>query len=149
VIDGRQAHVDWIAGRLRAADRAEVFAATGENPDVVLYRSWITSVYRWSIVHRGEIIGLFGLAPAALMGDTGVPWLLGTDALENIKLSFVKQSIRFVGQMLLLYPVLANWVDARNTLSVKWLKRLGFVLSAAPQPYGFEQRPFYYFEKRR
>lgn len=149
VIAGRQEHADAVAGRLRYADQQEIYAATGKNPDVMLYQSWITSPHRWSIVRNGEIIGLFGLTPAVLMGDVGVPWLLGTDEMEKIRFTFAKQSIEHVKHMLHLYPTLANYVDVRNVLAIKWLKWLGFTLDAEPRPYGYQQLPFYYFEKRR
>ncbi len=148
-VSGLPEHVEDVAGRLREADRLEVYAATGRDPDEALRDAWKNSLHRWSIIWMGEIIGLFGLSSLSLMGSTGVPWLLGTDRMREIKLTFVKQSVHFVSAMLEIYPVLMNWVDARNTLSIRWLKWLGFRMDNAPQPYGFEQRPFYFFEKRR
>lgn len=148
-ITGLPDHVEAVMGRLREADQLEVYAATGRDPDKALRDAWKNSLHRWSIVWRGEIIGLFGLSSLSLMGRTGVPWLLGTDKMKEIKLTFVKQSVHFISAMLEIYPVLMNWVDARNTLSIRWLKWLGFKMKNQPQPYGFEKRPFYYFEKRR
>lgn len=146
---GVPGHVDEVYGNLRKADYEEVYAATGRDPNEALYEAWHRSFYRWAIIWQGETIGLFGVGAATLMGYTGVPWLLGTNKMEEIKFTFVKQSISWVKHMLTLYPVLENWVDARNKLSIKWLKWLGFSVSKRPAPYGYEQRPFYFFEKRR
>ncbi len=149
VVPGLPGHAAEVCGRLRRADYAEVAAATGRDPDRVLMASWEKSIYRWAIVRRDEVIGVFGVAPYTLMGRTGAPWLLGTDGMQRIKLRFVRESVTWVSHMLRLYPVLANWVDTRNRLSIKWLRWLGFEIKPEPEPFGAERRPFYYFEKRR
>jgi hypothetical protein len=50
--------------------------------------------------------------------------------------------------MLSLFPVLENMVDARNTKSIKWLKRLGFTFGP-PLPHPHSGLPFYPFEMRQ
>lgn len=148
VVNGQDHHIEAVLGRLRKADFDEVFAATGEDPDLALVNAWKNSLYRWSIVWRGEVIGVFGLTALSLMGETGVPWLLGTDAMAQIKRQFAIQSRTFIHKMLAVYPVLMNFVDARNTLSIKWLKWVGFELQP-PKPYGVAGMPFHRFEMRR
>lgn len=147
-INGRDNHIQSIVGKLRPEDYDEVVAATGEDPDKALSHAWANSLYRWSIVWHGEIIGVFGLSPMSLMGEVGVPWLLGTEQMRDIKYTFARQSLLFIRKMLEFYPVLTNFVDARNTLSIKWLKWLGFEIQS-PKPFGPAGMPFHQFSMRR
>jgi hypothetical protein len=146
---GLPEHVGAVCGRLRQADYDEVYAVTGQDPDQVLKDSWKRSIYRWAVMRQEDVIGLFGVSPFSILGPVASPWLLGTDKMEKIKLSFVKKSVSWVAYMLSIYPVLMNWVDARNQLSIKWLKWLGFKMDTEPKPFGVMGLPFYYFEKRR
>ena len=38
-----------------------------------------------------------------------------------------------------------NYVDERNTTSIRWLKHLGFVLIKRIEDYGVGKKPFYEF----
>lgn len=147
-INGRPEHLFAVQGKLRKLDAQEVEAASGKPADVALSYSWRGSAYRWAIVWQGQIIGLFGLSAPAALGMVGVPWLLGTDGLEEIKVSFIKESRRYLDYMLTLYPILANYVDARNGPAIKFLKAAGFTLADHPKPMGPYHLPFYYFEMR-
>jgi hypothetical protein len=49
--------------------------------------------------------------------------------------------------MLKAFPHLVNFVHAKNTTSVRWLRRLGFTLHEAV-PYGALGEPFHPFELR-
>lgn len=149
VVPGNDEHVQNVTGRLRKADCEEVLAATGRDPDEMLRVCWNNSLYRWAIIWDREAIGLFGVHPFSLTGFNAVPWMLGTDRMEEIKLSIVRHSKSLLDQVLTLYPILSNWVDVRNEMSIKWLKWLGFTLSDEPMPYGPKSMPFYYFKKIR
>ena len=43
------------------------------------------------------------------------------------------------------YRVLYNFIDARNTLHIKWLKWCGFTFIQKHYDYGYEKRLFYEF----
>lgn len=149
IVAGRPGHADTIVGNLRAADFDELFAATGMDPDDVLLESWRKSDRRWSIIRRREVIGVFGLIPLTLLGKIGVPWLLGTNALDDIKVSIVKQARGVVDYMLSLYPVLANFTDVEHYQSHRLLGYLGFRIDLEPRSHGPFRHQFYYFEKKR
>ena len=51
----------------------------------------------------------------------------------------------YLTQMHEVHPVLRNVVDARNTVSIRWLEWLGFTLGT-PQPMGVCGLPFIPFE---
>jgi hypothetical protein len=95
----------------------------------------------------GRVVCMFGVAPVNLLGDTGVPWLLGSDDIERHAVTFLRGSKRYIAEMSRDYRLLTNYVDARNTLSIRWLKWLRFDILAA-EPYGPFGLPFHRFELR-
>jgi hypothetical protein len=126
---------------LRAADREEIDALTGRDPGAVLAESVARSSSAWAGVADGELVCLFGVVPLTLGGMTGVPWLLGSDAVTRYGRPFLRRNRAWVREMLREFPVLRNAVDARNTVSIRWLRWLGFTLGTA-QPMGVRGLPF-------
>ena len=147
VVEGKDSHVDAIVGNLRKADRDEVMSATGKDPDIALIDAWKTSVFRWAILLDGIVIGVFGVSETSVK-DIGVPWLLGTDKMKEIKISFVRQCKIYIDSMLDRFDRLINYVDARNTDSIKWLRWCGFHVFE-PLPYGVDGDLFCMFFKKR
>jgi hypothetical protein len=142
VVEIRPATVaDAKALVLRAADREEVDALTGRDPRAVLVESVERSVSAWAGVVDGELVCLFGVAPLSLAGVTGVPWLLGSDAVARFGGPFLRCNRTYLREMLREFPVLRNVVDARNAVSIRWLGWLGFTLGT-PQPMGVRGLPF-------
>jgi hypothetical protein len=132
---------------LRPTDRAEVIAASG--PDVLrtLEQSIRLSTDCWAAEIDGELIALLGVAPVSLLSGIGSIWLLGTPRMTRVRslTRFARDYLRLI--LTTEYPVLMNYVDARNTRSIRWLKRLGFTVHAA-EPYGAAGLPFHKFEMR-
>lgn len=91
---------------------------------------------------------MFGVAPASLVGGLGVPWMIGTDAIERYQFTFLRHCRPCVDQMRLLYDTLVNWVDDRNVVAQRWLRWLGFHVEQ-PEPYGPDGIPFRRFTWRR
>jgi hypothetical protein len=120
---------------LRRADREEVEALSGRDPRAVLVESVERSTYAWAGLADGNLVCLFGVCPMTLVGVTGVPWLLGSDAVCAYSRPFLRRNRAFVHAMLKEYPVLRNVVDARNAVSIRWLRWLGFTLGE-PMPMG-------------
>jgi len=143
---------DDIEPRLRAADRAELVAASG--PDVLgqLREAVTLSTGRGGRMafvaeHEGEVIALFGFVPVSALSSTAHPWLVGTPGLGRVPGMLNRLSRSYCSAVLGEYPLLVNYVDARNTTSVAWLKRLGFKIGD-PTPFGAEGLPFHRFEMR-
>ncbi len=129
---------------LRRADREEIDALTGGDPQEALAESVARSASAWAGRADGALVCLFGVVPA---GVTGIPWLLGSDAVAAYGRLFLRRNRAYVRAMLRDFPVLANVVDARNAVSIRWLRWLGFTLGT-PQPMGVRGLPFIPFEMR-
>jgi len=90
---------------------------------------------------------IFGVAPASLLGSVGVPWMIGTQEIDSHAKAFLRRNKAYVERMSELYNYLVNFVDARNTRAIGWLKWLGFTILEA-QPHGPDGLPFHRFEMR-
>lgn len=142
--------VDYIADNLRPADAAEVHATSGHADfRAILRRSVAFSddVVVWYNAY-GEPVGVQGVGTLSLLYNTGCPWLLGTPRLNEHLRAYIAIGRSYTDQMLAQYAHLTNHVDARNTKSVAWLQRLGFVMEA-PVPYGALGLPFHRFHTER
>lgn len=148
VKEGIDIDVLKLVGRLRQADKDELYATNGEDPDKTLIESWNDSKHRWSVWLNDYLVCVFGLTEYKPISNIGIPWLLGSDDVLKIRKTFVKQSISYIDLMLDEFQHLFNFVDARNKASIRWLKWLGFEFHD-PQPFGFEKRPFMMFTKSR
>lgn len=140
--------VDHVAANLRAADLAELRALHGDEVDVrrVLYRAVHSSTLaRVGHAPDGGIVSVIGVAPVSLLGGIGTPWMLATEQVFDFPLAFVREGRKITEQMLAIYPSLINYVDARNTASIRWLKHLGYKVHEA-EPYGPQKTPFRRFE---
>lgn len=140
-----------LAPILREADKAEVYAATGEPPEVTLQRSFSISRQVWAVEDEGQCHMLFGVAPFPLTGYeyAGVPWMLASDRIHAFKTPFLKQSRLYVQKMHDLYPLLINYADNRNEVALRWLHWCGFEFTKVIPDFGFEQRPFIEFVSYR
>lgn len=135
------ADAQFLRGKLRVADYAEVKAVAGENADDSLMRCFDVSRAVWvGCVHEQPIL-IFGVASYSRMNFVGSPWLLGTDEVEKIGIAVVRRSRHYVRQMLQFYPMLENYTDDRHTAAHKWLRWCGFELEE-PAPFGVEGIPF-------
>lgn len=132
---------------LRRADREEVEALSGRNPREVLVESVERSSEAWAGWADGKLVCLFGVVPVSLAGVTGIPWLLGSDDVCGYSKAFLRRNRAYVRTMLDKFPVLRNVVDARNDVSIRWLKWLGFTFKGA-SPMGPRNLPFIAFEMR-
>jgi len=148
VVEIRPATVaDAQALVLRRADLEEIEALTGRDPRDVLVESVERSASAWAGLADGELVCLFGVVPMTLVGVTGVPWLLGSDAVCAYSRPFLRRNRSYVREMLREFPVLTNVVDARNAVSIRWLRWLGFRMGQ-PTPMGVRGLPFIPFEMR-
>lgn len=139
--------IEAILAGLRQADYDEALAGLGDVAQAVL-GSPKQSNWTLTFLVNGELACVMGLAPLdGMLGRRGVPWMLGTDVVDRHPGALMKTCPRYIAGMLTQYPHLLNFVDARNTKSIRWLRRLGFTIHPA-QPYGVAQLPFHLFEMR-
>lgn len=136
-----------LAPRLRKADVEEMAAATGYEPEAGLIQGYALSMECWSVVDdAGLVHAMFGVASDG--SGNGVPWMMGSDALVTThRYEFLRRSRKWVKRINYRYPVLWNFVDARNTVHIDWLIWCGFSLGKREDAYGVAKIPFYHFSK--
>jgi hypothetical protein len=143
----RAGDVEAIAANLRTADIEEIHGSSGHRDCLAVMRQGAeASTLLWTIEVDGEPAGLFGVTPAA---DFGVPWMLGTPAIERAPKQLTKLGRAYVHLMSDKYATLLNYVDARSLKSVYWLARLGFTVQKETEPYGVFGLPFHRFGMKR
>lgn len=136
---------ELLAANLRASDRAELEACGFDDMLAPVAGSVTVSTLCWTALVDDQVACVIGVSP--LEGRTGSPWMLGTPLLDQHSRVLVRKTPEYIARMLRVYPHLLNYVHARNSTSVRWLRRLGFTL-AEPQPYGARGELFHQFEMR-
>lgn len=140
--------VEGLIEDLREADRQELIASDGD-PEEAVRRSVRESAWAVTVYIDGKLAAITGVAPIdGLLGSRGSPWMLGTPHVDRHPSVLVKVGRLYCGAMLDQYPHLLNFVDARNTRSIRWLKRLGFTIHPA-YVFGGRTHPFHLFEMRK
>lgn len=135
-------HAEILAPNLRKQDKDEVMASGGYDPLGALALSVSVSTMAWTAFEDLMPFVMFGAAAHRDDPELGVVWLLGSDHIYNVKKTFLVQSRNYVSRMHDSFDTLANYVDARNTTSQKWLEALGFQALEVNEHYGYERRPF-------
>lgn len=145
IVPAKPSHIRTIASRMREADRDSALAGSGRSPIAALTFSYRKSACCWTAILDGRPELMWGVGEISASAGVGAPWLLGTDAVEENFRAFLRASYEWPSQLLRQYPVLRNFVDARNTVSVRWLEWLGFRLL---DPVEFRGHQFRIFEMR-
>jgi hypothetical protein len=140
--------LDPVAANMRAEDVAEVWASGGYTPREALDHSVSLSGECHTVWMDRTPIALFGVATVGAGPGIGWPWFLGTPDVSRAKSHFLRQAPGYLAAWLAQWPVLMNYVDARNLISLRWLRRLGATIHPAV-PYGQAELPFHPFEFRR
>jgi len=141
--------VDLLADDMRTADKNEVFASHGLSPKTAVLSSVSTSDRIVCYFANDRLLAIGGVA--VTQDGSGSPWLLSTNYLNDWKhknlRTFLKCSKSWITEMNDIYPLLENYVDARNTDSITWLKHLGFSFPETIPDYGYSKIPFIKFIK--
>ncbi len=136
--------------RLGDCDLREIQAVSGDHPLDALHRCILESVECYTALDRsGRPAAIFGVAPDSADVDTGIIWLLGSDALRTERYAFLRSCPYWVQKFHRRYAVLWNYIDARNTQHMRWLAWCGFNFVERLESYGFEGRPFWRFVRNR
>jgi len=133
---------------VRHADIEEITEALGIPMASALHDAITGSLNARKIVVDGLVVAIFGDAPYSILGSIGVPWLISTVHVERHARAFLKVCKPEVQDMLTRHQHLMNYVDARNTAAIRWLKWLGFTFAPAA-PYGARRFLFHQFTMNR
>jgi hypothetical protein len=126
--DTAGAWADQITAQLRQSDREEIEAGGAVAPEEALRVSMSISTHAYCITSQEcGPIAMFGAAPSPLPG-VGIVWMLGTDAIQTEALAIARRTRRYFNELNEPYPVLWNYIDSRNAVSMKWLEWGGFKL---------------------
>ncbi|EMX0849497.1 hypothetical protein AAF302_000704 [Pluralibacter gergoviae] len=148
IVPATAGHIEEMLPFVRQADAQEFLATNGWSPRRVLDTGLKTSTFCCAGLINGRVVAIFGVAPASMIGGSGIPWLVGTDALVTYQRTFLRRCGRVVTAMLMAYPRLENYVDVRNHVAKSWLHWLGFTLEE-PAPYGVQGNLFHRFHMER
>jgi RimJ/RimL family protein N-acetyltransferase len=154
VIPATYQHVEDLAPRMRLRDKEEVLASGGFEPHAALLQSLAYSDpdLCWTAVRTdtNTPVSMFGAAPL-IRGFTGMGaiWLLSSEEINQFHRPAWVLSMRHLALMHERYPVLTNYVDLRNAVSLNWLEKLGFRPVEIAVEYGTESRPFMRYESTR
>ena len=137
-----------IATHLREQDRRELEASYGPNITEALVESVIGSseAFVWTL--DGKPICIAGVSKAEFPGPNsgaGVPWMLGAPEMVKYSRMLIKDARIYIEEKLKEFPCLFNFVHAENSVSIGWLKHLGFTLGERIEEYGIGKEPFILF----
>ena len=148
IIPAQASHIPLIAAHMRAADVTECHAL-GHAPAEALEGSLSASTMAWTGLVDDLPVAMFGVAtPSLLDTSTGIPWMLGTNAVDRHAQAILRRNKAYVARMSAAFPRMENYVDARNVTSIKWLNWLGFTIEPVV-PHGPYGLPFHKFHMRR
>lgn len=128
-------HVAFIAAHLRASDRAEAAALSSESAETLARRSVSCALEAWCGLVDGEPVALFGLTLPHFLATTAQPFFVATEALPRHAMAMLRRNRAVVQGWLQRFPVLEQWVGARNDMTLRWLRWLGFHIEPAA-PFG-------------
>jgi|TARA_R110000751_G_scaffold212631_2_gene316188 hypothetical protein len=148
IIPTTEEHILELSQTMRVADVEEIWAARHSKPYDALKRGVSMSNEAFTGLWDDKVVCIFGVAQHTPFTDEGVPWLLASDLVEKTSHTFLRVNRIYTKEIKKRYSRLENYVDCRNTESIKWLKWLGFKLDP-PKPYGPDKLPFCRFEFKR
>lgn len=131
---------------MRQEDVEELSHANGLDPQSNLLLSLRFSDFAYTVTLGDDIVLMFGCG--GIEGHSGVPWMLSSDLLLQIKRDFVKECSRIVGAMASRYGYLENYAWSKNKIHIHWLRWLGFTIEP-PQPFGINNELFHKFYLQR
>lgn len=129
---------------LRPEDASEVMAAGGKFPTEALLTGLEVSDECYTMTAGGKVLCMFGIVQEK-NPSIGRIWMLGSSHIHSHKFEFLRISKEWVASFQESYPILYNFIDARNTVHIRWLNWLGFTFISEHPDYGFERRLFYQF----
>ena len=149
IIPASAEHIAHIVANMRAGDLVEL-AAIGRTPQSSLTAALRLSREAWTGMIDGVPVCMFGVAPTSMLTPwKGRPWMLGTTALDDNAILFLRRCRPVVARMLEAFPQLENFVAASNVRAIEWLRWLGFEIHETPIDIGLKKVPFHKFTMER
>lgn len=132
-----------LAPNLREADKDEILGLTGLPPEAVLsLRDEQEEAYVGGVIESPKPELALGFVP--ITEGAATVWMVSTDVMFDHPQRFAAVTKAAMHEAFKKYPLLTNFIDARNTRHIEWLKWLGFKL-IRQVPLGPHNLPFYEF----
>jgi len=146
VVKAEEWHIDHIAASIREDDRREMYDYALLTPKEALVKSLAISKLCWTGLADDVPACMFGVAPASILSNTGLVWMIGTNLIDRHQMAFLRRNRNMVKIMSNSFDRLENYVAEYNTRAIAWLKWLGFQFGE-PEPAGIFGKPFIKFWK--
>lgn len=149
IVPAQEWHADVIGANPRPADVAELAVTSGSTPTEAMKAGIRVSIRSYTGTIDGVPVCMFGANPFSVLSGIGSVWMIGSAALNSKRVQKVllRESLPVLDNLQNLFPtMLYNFVDARNTSAIRWLKWLGFTFHEAIDINGF---PFFPFSRAR
>lgn len=136
-------HIPVIAAKARQADIEELWSQCRQTPAQCMALGMRASVTAFTGLVDGEPVLMFGATPYSILAGQGVAWMVGSTALDHLRVqkALLKKSREGLAILQGQFPLLFNHVDDRNESAKRWLTWLGFSFGD-PQPLGPDLRSF-------
>lgn len=115
------------------------------DPNEYVVRGLQASVCAFAGLIDGRCFCLFGVRPDSLTATSGSPWLMTSADIVQAKIAFAKASRQYIPYLRNRFTHLHGFVYEHNTVSIKWLRWLGYTVSPEPVTARNGQR-YYQFE---
>ena len=134
----------YLSTRLRQEDIDECKANANTAPLDALtigvkYSHLPFTVYN----NKNNPVMIMGVIPQGK--NLGMIWLLSSPEIKNMPLTFLRNCKPVLDCYNQTFPVLYNYIDARNKLHINWLKWLGFSFIKVHDKFGYEKIKFIEF----
>lgn len=110
-----------IAPYLRQQDIHEIHASCDWPVDAAIAYSISHSEKGYAAYLNGKLCAVFGV-------HNGTIWLVGTEEVARHPIAFFRHSRKIFNKLKEGYSLLENFVHVSNTLSLQWLRWLGFTI---------------------
>ena len=117
-----------LADTLRQSDRDELAVVCCYSAREAVLKSVLATDpdFLFAAHAGGTLLCIGGASSPSLLSPVAVPWLLATDEMNKYTQRLTKDAKRGVRMMLDKWPILTNVIDVRNTMTIRWLKAIGF-----------------------
>ena len=139
--------VEEISTTARDIDKEEIWLQTGQDLDEALSDAIDFSSESWAGFVDYELVVIFGVSVGSIKDGIGIPWLIGTDQIEDVSVPFLRRGWYYLNQMKSSYDILQNVVYDKNVIAKRWLNWMGFEMGSVIE-YGRHRAPFRRFEWR-
>jgi hypothetical protein len=116
---------DFLSTVMEEKEKTLLRLGWGLEPEVGLRRALKMSPLCWSAFVDDEIVAMFGCVDGSEPG-VGNPWMVTGRGIKDVKLRFVRQSLRYLPIIFERYEVLVCYAYEENESLVGWIRWLGF-----------------------